>query len=302
MKEKNMKKGMLVLASLSLMVSVAAVQKNGYESNLRSLVETERAFARTSVNEGMREAFLAYLADESVIFRPHAVNGKKWFTESPSTSALLTWEPAVAEVSGAGDLGYTTGPWEYRQNGKDDKTVVYGNYVTVWKKQSDGRWKAVIDIGTTNPQPALTKSGLDPMKSAREPAGRAGVKVNVETERAALIDLDKAVSKEAEARGITPAFLSRATTDCLLFRTGAHPIRGKKAIRAVLEANPGTLTWRTDGGRVSESGDLGYTYGVSRFKASGKGAEPDQSVYMKIWRKEGKGIWRVVLYIANPAP
>ncbi|MCI0486901.1 MAG: DUF4440 domain-containing protein [Blastocatellia bacterium] len=297
-----MKKWLLLLASLSLVASVVAAQKKSDESNLRSLVETERAFARTSVTDGMREAFLAYLADESVIFRPHAVNGKKWFMESASTPALLTWEPAVAEVSGAGDFGYTTGPWEYRQNGKDDEKVFYGNYVTVWKKQLDGKWKAVIDIGATNPQPAPAKTGPDPVKNARKPDAKAGTRVHVETERAALIGMDREFSKDAEANGFAAAFLSRAATDCLFFRPGAHPVKGRDAIRAALAASPGKLTWRTDGGGISESGDLGYTYGVSKFEASGKSGEPDESVYMRIWRKPRRGDWQVILDIANPAP
>jgi ketosteroid isomerase-like protein len=60
----------------------------------------------------------------------------------------LTWEPFKAEASMSGDLGYTLGKWKLV--GKD--STFYGNYYTIWKKQSDGTWKFVVDGGNNTPK------------------------------------------------------------------------------------------------------------------------------------------------------
>lgn len=43
---------------------------------------------------------------------------------------------------------------EFRSTGKDGKPVVaYGKYNTIWKKQRDGTWKVVLDMGNSSPEP-----------------------------------------------------------------------------------------------------------------------------------------------------
>jgi len=32
-------------------------------------------------------------------------------------------------------------------------TVIYGVYVSIWKKQKDGSWKYILDGGNTTPKP-----------------------------------------------------------------------------------------------------------------------------------------------------
>jgi ketosteroid isomerase-like protein/quercetin dioxygenase-like cupin family protein len=54
----------------------------------------------------------------------------------------LQFSPAMADVSGSGDIGYTTGTYETTTGGTTEK----GKYVTVWKKQPGGEWKVKEDI------------------------------------------------------------------------------------------------------------------------------------------------------------
>ncbi|MGD2152685.1 MAG: hypothetical protein PVG79_05410, partial [Gemmatimonadales bacterium] len=90
------------------------------ETALSGLIDSERAFARAAAELGTLTAFRTYLADDAVLFRPRAVHAQQWLRQAPETPGLLSWEPVVADVSAAGDLGYTTGPWEYRQDPKAD--------------------------------------------------------------------------------------------------------------------------------------------------------------------------------------
>jgi ketosteroid isomerase-like protein len=64
----------------------------------------------------------------------------------------LTWTPVGADISASGDLGYTYGTYEFRSRDKDGKPVVdHGKYTSIWKKQKDGSWKVVLDMGNGSP-------------------------------------------------------------------------------------------------------------------------------------------------------
>ena len=53
------------------------------------------------------------------------------------------------------DVGYTRGSYVFRANGPDGKPQIsYGKYVTIWRKQADGEWKFVLDIGNHSPPPS----------------------------------------------------------------------------------------------------------------------------------------------------
>jgi hypothetical protein len=82
------------------------------------MIETEQAFSKTAEVKDTREAFMTFIADDGLLFRPRAVNGKKWMSEHPVPPSdkrpLLAWQPNFAAVAAAGDLGFTTGPWEFK--------------------------------------------------------------------------------------------------------------------------------------------------------------------------------------------
>jgi ketosteroid isomerase-like protein len=66
----------------------------------------------------------------------------------------LTWTPVHADMAASGDLGYTYGTYEFRSIGKAGKpSIEYGKYVSIWKKQKDGSWKVVMDMGNSSPRP-----------------------------------------------------------------------------------------------------------------------------------------------------
>jgi ketosteroid isomerase-like protein len=155
-----MKGTILVFMIIFAVGQIAFAQKMSNQATLDSLVAAERGFASASVAKGTREAFIMNLADDSTLFRPHAVAGKKWMMEQPARPGLLTWKPIFADVSASGELGYTTGPWEFRRNGPDDKEVAHGNFVSLWKKQADGTWKVVVDTGISNPPPTSKPEGV----------------------------------------------------------------------------------------------------------------------------------------------
>jgi ketosteroid isomerase-like protein len=122
------------------------------------LLQLDAAFSRLSVEKGAGPAFAAHLADDAV-FLPigeNLISGKqaivKYFSDGEST---LEWKPLKAEIAKSGELGYTYGTSERRTRDKDGKTQVrYYKYVSVWKKQKNGDWKLVLDMGNQSPAPS----------------------------------------------------------------------------------------------------------------------------------------------------
>ena len=117
------------------------------EESVNTLVQSELSFAKTASEKGIKTAFLSYLAEYSILFRPNAVSGKEWTAAQPETPGVLIWEPSYAEISGSGDLGFTTGPYVYKTS-RDSADGDYGQFFSIWKKQNDGSWKVLLDTGT----------------------------------------------------------------------------------------------------------------------------------------------------------
>ena len=114
------------------------------------MMEADRAFSRLSEAKGMKSAFLDYIDSNGVLLRPNhlplvGADAIDYLIQQNDSSFTLKWEPKNGAVSASGDLGYTYGLYVLRPSTKD--TLIYGNYVSIWKKQSDGNWKFVLDSG-----------------------------------------------------------------------------------------------------------------------------------------------------------
>jgi ketosteroid isomerase-like protein len=58
----------------------------------------------------------------------------------------LRWTPDRAEVAASLDLGFTVGTWRYKAKGPEGTPVERtGQYVTVWTRGADGRWRVLVD-------------------------------------------------------------------------------------------------------------------------------------------------------------
>jgi ketosteroid isomerase-like protein len=285
-------------------IAPAAAQKQDRINDLKSLVETERAFSRTSAEKGIRESFAAFIAADGILFRPTAVFGKKWMQEHPlppsTTSSLLSWQPIFAAVSLAGDLGYTTGPWEFKKDIKDAKPTAFGNFMTVWRKQADGNWKFALDLGISNPEPKTTTPMWQPDNIQ---SGTGSFKrIDPEAARTALLNVDRDFSKASADQGPREAFLLYAAKDVRLFRNDHFPFVGKMAGADALVPITAEWTWTPSFAGVSVSGDLGYSYGIYELRdKSGAGSVSERGNYARVWKKVN-GEWKLVVDVADPLP
>ena len=127
------------------------------EVDVRAIRELERR-AREAAEARDLDRYVSFYAADAVLFWPGSpmVTGQaairdfmQGFFSMPAAS--LSFETVKIEVSRAGDLAYSYGTNNVilvDPNGKRMKDK--GKYVTVYRKQPDGTWKVVADIGNSD--------------------------------------------------------------------------------------------------------------------------------------------------------
>jgi ketosteroid isomerase-like protein len=277
------------LAVILIVICLAAVV-NG-QSALQEMVRTEQAFSQMAQDTSIRDAFMNYIADDGLLFRPGAVNGKKWMSEHPVQSSdkrpVLLWQPAYAGMAVSGDMGFTTGPWEAKADINDEKPQGYGHFVTVWKKQADGSWKFVVDLGISHPQ----SGGPQALWTPAETPNKEFKPVDVPIVRETLLERDRNYAAAVLGRGFAKSYAAYAARAVRLYRANDLPFIGRDAAIEHLSKTTGEVKWTPIGGDVSSAGDLGYTHGTYE-------AGDERGSYVRIWKKQN-GLWRIVMDVTN---
>jgi len=275
------------------MLPLLSAQRATSDSALKSLVLTEQSFSKMAELQGTREAFLTFIADDGILFRPTAVKGKEWLLAHPPPASqkrpLLAWQPRFADVSSSGELGYTTGPWEFKGDIKDEKPAAFGDFITVWKKQPDGTWKFAVDLGISHPG---SSGPLELMRIKSSPVTREPKLTATPDE---LVARDNDFTQTVQKLGPARAFALSVAPTFRLFSDGNAPFVGKKPAMDYLASKSETIAWQPAGDGVSKAGDLGYVYGT--YEARNTSAEkPERGNYLRIWKKQGM-TWRIVLEV-----
>lgn len=124
------------------------------EQTKKEIMDADIAMSDMASKEGFNKTLLLYADDDVVKLNEgeFPVIGKtalmKYWQGKDGTKEI-TWAPFKAEGSKSGDIGYTLGNWKFVT--KD--STYYGNYYTIWKKNSEGKWKFVADGGNGTPPP-----------------------------------------------------------------------------------------------------------------------------------------------------
>ena len=112
------------------------------------------------------DATVSFYDEQASILMPNApiVTGrqdirKAWEQMFAIPGFSLVPKTTRIEVARSGDLAYAQGTYQFTANDSQGKAVNdRGKFVVVWKKQTDGTWKAVADIwNSDSPPPAATK-------------------------------------------------------------------------------------------------------------------------------------------------
>ncbi len=280
------------IISLSLLLiwgtSILLGQEPAMRNAVASLVEAERSFAAASLEDGMKKAFLTFLADDALVFRPGPLNGKSIWGKRKESTDRLEWYPTVAFVSASGELGYTSGPSIYTPEAHLDQPPRYGYFVSMWKKQQEGNWKVALDLGT------MTDAPSSPDTSLYVPESFPNVSANPATERSNVLKAEKNFSKVASSTGIQSAFRKFLLDDGRVYRPEKFPAQGRDAVLALFGEKPSKVRSTVTACTVSNSGDLAYTHGAYTSSEPG--------YFVRIWRKVSPGNWKLAIDIISPIP
>jgi ketosteroid isomerase-like protein len=123
------------------------------------LLQTDREWAALVARRGPVEEILSYWTDDARVLSPgeEAIVGKDALRRMVQSSFeipgfSITWEPDHVQVAASGDLGYTTGWNTMTLPGADGSPVTLRNrYITVWRKEADGRWRCEYDMWNAGP-------------------------------------------------------------------------------------------------------------------------------------------------------
>lgn len=281
-----------VVLLLSAIILAAFAQKP--VSPLQTLIQAERDFAQDSVARGTRDAFIAAFAEDGIGFQPHPVKVKEDFQKRPAPPGprrgLLNWSPLVAEISQAGDLGYTTGP--FVQENLQTKEKSHGLYSSVWKKQPDGTWKVVLDIGVAVPSAVASLDAVVITPPAVNNSFQS------ETAWPALQQAEQAFIQLASSQNLAAAYQPYAVDRMRLHRANVMPLVKQEEILSW--AGKQTAKFATIKIEAARSGDFGYSYGS--YELSGKDGVVEKGYYAHFWQHAGKAGWRLLLEVHNPLP
>ena len=282
-----------------LALSAAALpQGQKISPALASLVEAERAFARRCGEVGVRDSFIEFFAADGVNFMPAPTKTREAFMKRPAQTnrtTTLNWRPAYADVSLAGDLGYTTGPVVLTDNAQKTPPR-YSYYFSVWRRQPDGSWKVELDLGIETPAD-------DPSEfRAAPPTGwkQKGVKTDPAVARVELMRIEREFSAMSESRGAARAFESYGAEAGRLHRNGVMPVEGAAAVRSYLSQKVAKYSWQPEHAGVAASGDLGYSYGSYELAWARRAGANERGYYARVWKRDAKGRWKVVADITHP--
>jgi ketosteroid isomerase-like protein len=149
-----------LLVATAVLMNMHPLSSASAKASPETLRQLEAEFMKATSEHGS-QGYLSYYADDAVEV-PNGepliqgkVNIAKTMGFLDQKDNRLTWSPVGADISKSGDLGYTYGTFEFRTKDKDGKTVVdRGKYTSIWKKQKDGSWKVVLDMGNASAQSA----------------------------------------------------------------------------------------------------------------------------------------------------
>jgi ketosteroid isomerase-like protein len=105
------------------------------------------------------QGWLSFYSDDAIILPP----GEKICTDKASREAVIKayfalpaasmrFQATKTEVSKAGDLGYSSGAYQFSYKDSTGKVIrETGKFNEIWKKQADGSYKCILDTWNADP-------------------------------------------------------------------------------------------------------------------------------------------------------
>lgn len=143
----------LLSAALFLLAGCGGPAGVDLNAEREKVLEADRQFAVETLERG-GDGWADYFAEDAIMFPASgrivgqdSIRATMTRVMTPDAPKLL-WEPESAVIGKGGDLAFTIGRWQSVAEAHGEKTVLaQGNYLTVWRKEPDGEWKVITDMG-----------------------------------------------------------------------------------------------------------------------------------------------------------
>jgi len=254
------------------------------QSDLQQMYGAERSFDQIAEESGMKAAFLGFLASDAIVFRPTPVNGIDFWKSQNDAAAptILVRNSTYADISFNGLLGYTMGSWRSYPKGKRDDLSKFGQFVTLWEKNQDGKFRAAVDVGITHDEIPVTDKATgyltdirkDPNISGRSPAD------------ASMNFLTMSMNQSA----LGGAYDKFAADDVRVLHDGVPPIVGKKTVVSEMKRYKSINFPKKVA--LFQAADMAYTWNACEFADSNEGIEKGNCLH--IWKLRDKKWWIVL--------
>lgn len=257
-----------------------------------SLVQNEYDFAATVAKVGVRDGFLQYFDRQAITFAPKPVNGFDYYTARKPGSSQLLWYPSFALVSADGDFGVDTGPWtaHWMEDGKPQSA--YGEWLSIWHRDADGKWKALFDGGLGH-EAEDQAVPLDPGAKVAQLPVTGGKAPSEQDVHDAILRAETAFSGYANGKSLRSAYASSGSGDIRVMLQDSLPLLGQDEMAKVVPDVAAGLAWVPMGVSAAKSGDLGYVYGMT-YKPEDTARLAPLATYMHVWKHEAGG-WKLII-------
>jgi ketosteroid isomerase-like protein len=286
----------LPLVAVTLIAGSLQLAAQGAEplpQALEQMISTERAFAARALDVGWKQAFLEYFANDAVGFAEGAAGlAKEQIAKRPDPpkDVQLIWEPRLGDVAASGELGYLTGPVRTIVPSRNKGQPTHSNYFSVWKRQRDGSFKVIMDVGVDTPSAVRYPAGFTRPSYASRFTGDYD-------ENTPPLGAADGVLNSALRTSQAQAFRARLAAGARLFRPNTLPIVGERNIGRWAANQPAYALSDTRYSEAARSGDLGYTWGTYALPTA-KGRQ--EGFYIRVWARERSGQWKLAADILQP--
>jgi hypothetical protein len=280
----------LILAAIVLTGTTwSAFAQTPTPVEVSKVVKAEEDFNKVVERKGIKGGFLSVADFEGIVFKPNAVKITEFYSTIDKQPGKLTSTPKLARISANGDLGFTAGPYVY-QNGKTDDDKVFGDYVSVWRLDTENKFKLLINLGIQHPEAEqetptdFKEPDLSKQKAAsKDPFNGKNV----------ILATDKLLNRSLSMSSLA-AYKEFLSPEGHYYFPGFEPMTGADKILKFLDNEGVSISAETVNGGRSSSNDLAYSYGTARIK---KGNIVNNYNYVRIWEIDANHKWNVLLEI-----
>lgn len=168
----NRSSALFCAAAIALVVSGCQKEAKADPEAAKAAIKADQKKWSDDFKSKNTETLMGHYADDAFFVAP-GVKGTDGSTAIREIYANASTDPAFSvsftsdkiDVSGSGDMAYARGHFSEKYTDPKTSKVMTdsGSYLTVYKKQQDGSWKAVEDFAAADPG---TTKEVPPQKPA----------------------------------------------------------------------------------------------------------------------------------------